>query len=234
MLPEPSPRFERISVYYNLAMPASRAFESLLSGKPDPEELFVKSIDFGGSLLALEGHINALILQWDRLMEHEETYAKELPKVLEDRTLARILTERVRLMQEKKAPDLHFYLISWGDVKRYFEHLRDLTRDHQIGLIYRPITKMLQDATAVRNYEEHPEMYSNEPYGRMAFYTLTGDDELAFTYRLDPKKPKNTKSVLLGKAEVRRVMLAYEALIKYLNVIVSQTRDSAGSQGERS
>jgi len=184
----------------------------------------------------LEFYINGLIVQWNRIqsdeaessrrrsayprtLEEAEAYVQERSKMgtakrLEEAKLDFQLKERFIL-------DVHFYLVCWDKVNKYFGRFANKEKDNPcIWEAWKGISSLTEKASRARDYFEHfdkmlPKDYAGDIPLTQSFSISASQFEFGYS-ELSGKRKKFERRVTLGRLEIETVMVAFEQSLSCL------------------
>ncbi len=174
----------------------------------------VASPVFRLALYYVEFYLNGLILQWNRMVDEDARHA-ELMKadIMSNVEAAKAFSQCV----DRFWLDTHFYLICWDKINKHFRTASDAADSRCVREAWKEISDLTEKASGARHFLEH---FSDEVkrggYGQRGS-SFTGRRDFTFWYVSTSNKGKKREaSVNLGKAEVEKVMKAYESVLSCL------------------
>ena len=169
----------------------------------------------------LEKYVNGLIVQFNRLLgDWVATWEAQKGDLMKDAERAKAFHQ----WSERQSLDIHFYLICWDKVDKFFRRLARSERAkdcvQEVWTELRPVT---EKASLARNFFEHlDETISEENFGQSG-HTMSSKGDFAFQYiDVSKKGERFERRVVLGRAQVESVLLAYEKVLVCLGADISE------------
>ena len=145
-------------------------------------------------------------------------YVQEFAKRDRNEVLEEAKVEREQL--DQIILDIHFYLICWDKVNKFFGAFAKAEEDDAcINKAWNEVRSLTKKASLARHYFEHFDLMLSRGTGNvpLAESLSFSGNHFEFGYsQLNGKGEKLERKVTLGRSEVEKVMLAYEEVLSCL------------------
>lgn len=207
--PRTAPRYEPIDYYL---------FGSL--SEPSLRWLLARSRRSWEALYLIRLYLNAVIGQWNRIVGglNERLRADEL---LRPGPQPPAVAASLQRTGEQIGLDIHFYLIGWDKLAKFFALLRRASPITCMDELLRPIQGTLSEVQLARHFFEHMDDRV-ETRGLPGYGQVWAGSSFTFGYEDHSKGGQiRRRQVQLGRAEIEKAVLAYRRAQEKIEVMAS-------------
>ena len=173
------------------------------------------------TLYRVEFYVNGLIVQYNRMVDDLKDSAQVM---LDADPTKNIEASKIHSQfSDRFALDFHFYLICWDKVNKHLGRFANNQGENQcIKTIWDALSPLTSKAALGRHFLEHLDKIISRKQPEEFQYFIPNYDGFAFKYfDLDRDGKRVEKQIPLGRAEVEKVMKAYEGILRCLGADIS-------------